>query len=38
MGLPLLEAKRPIASKLLASPTAEGGKFLMDASEAPGVW
>ena len=37
MGLPLFEARSPIASKLLESPTAEGGKFLMAASEAPGA-
>jgi hypothetical protein len=37
MGLPLLAAKRPMASKLPESPTAEGGRFLIDASAAPGT-
>jgi len=37
MGVPLFAASRPIASKLLESPMAEGGRFLIDASEAPGA-
>jgi len=37
MGLPLLEANKPIASKLPESPSADGGRFLMDASAAPGT-
>jgi hypothetical protein len=33
----LFADNKPIASKLLGSPMADGGRFLTDASAAPGV-
>ena len=37
MGLPLLASNKALALKLLESPMADGGRFLMDASAAPGI-
>lgn len=38
MGFPLFAAKSPFASKLLASPMADGGRSLTEASEAPAAY